>query len=206
MKNKENEYYSPIPMVMLFTMITGIVFEAVFFILFKAFEQNWMRFCALMSGVIAYHMFIRFLSPVILAAIFHKQYDNESWWFQERKWESELYRFLNVKNWKVKALTYDPSEFSLKKHSLEEITNNMCHAELVHELIALLSFTSLFFAVFFEAAWILLIIAILGALFDLSFVVLQRYNRPRVVRLITQKEIHRGLSVCTTIANKKKKT
>lgn len=30
-------------------------------------------------------------------------------------------------------------------------------------------------------------IAVIGALFDISFAVLQRYNRPRVVRLIAKK-------------------
>ena len=81
-------------------------------------------------------------------------------------------------------MTYDPREFSLEMHSMEEIVNNMCHAEAVHKLIALLSFTSLFFVIPFGAFPVFLITAILAAAFDLTFVIIQRYNRPRVMRLI----------------------
>ena len=48
-------------------------------------------------------------------------------------------------------MTYDPSQFSFKRHSMKQIVLNMCHAELVHELIIVLSFTSLFFAIPFGA-------------------------------------------------------
>ena len=81
-------------------------------------------------------------------------------------------------------MTYDPREFSLEMHSMEEIVNNMCHAEAVHELIVLLSFTSLFFVIPFGAFPVFLITAILAAAFDLTFFIIQRYNRPRVMRLI----------------------
>ena len=183
MRNKENEYYSPVPKVMVITMLAGIAFCFIFTLLYKTANQRWMLSCAITFGVIAYHIVIRFLAPVILVAIFHKKYDHLSWWFQERKWEPEFYRLIKVKKWKVKAFTYDPSEFSLKLHSLQEIINNMCHAELVHELIVLLSFTSLLFAIPFGAFVVFLITATLAALFDMTFVILQRYNRPRVVNV-----------------------
>lgn len=187
MRNKENEYYSPLPKVMVATMISGIVFCLVFALLYQAADQGWMLSCAITFGVIAYHIVIRFLAPVILVAIFHKKYDYTSWWFQERKWEPEFYRLIKVKSWKAKAFTYDPSEFSMKIHSLQEIVNNMCHAELVHELIVLLSFTSLLFAIPFGAVVVFFITAVLAALFDMTFVVLQRYNRPRVVNLMVRR-------------------
>ena len=69
----------------------------------------------------------------------------------------------------------------------EVLVNNMCHAELVHELIVLLSFTSLLFAIPFGAVVVFFITAVLAALFDMTFVVLQRYNRPRVVNLMVRR-------------------
>ena len=77
----------------------------------------------------------------------------------------------------------DP-EFSLKIHSMEEIVNNMCHAEAVHELIMLLSFTTLFFSIPLGAFPAFLITAIIAASIDMVFVIIQRYNRPRVMRLV----------------------
>lgn len=141
---------------------------------------------AITVGVIAYHIIIRFLSPVILVACFHKKYVCRNWWFHEHLWEQKLYHILKVKQWK-KAFTYDPSEFSMRVHSLEEIVNNMCHAELVHELIVVLSFTSLLFAIPFGSFFVFLITATMAAIFDMSFVILQRYNRPRVIRLMERK-------------------
>ena len=172
---------------MVVTMIAGIILCIISAISYQAFDQKWMLSCAITFGVIAYHMAIRFLAPVILVAIFHRKYDYRSWWFQERKWESGFYQLIKVKNWKAKTFTYDPREFSMKIHSLEEIINNMCHAELVHELIVFLSFTALLFAIPFGALVVFLITAVLAALFDLTFVILQRYNRPRVVNLLARR-------------------
>ena len=93
----------------------------------------------------------------------------------------------NMKDFILEAFTYDPSEFSMRVHSLEEIVNNMCHAELVHELIVALSFTSLLFAIPFGSFFVFLITATMAAIFDMSFVILQRYNRPRVIRLMERK-------------------
>lgn len=181
---KDKEFYSPLPKIMVTTMLLGIVGCLLFGILYFFQKLAWQLSVAITCGVTAYHILIRFMSPVILQCIFHKHYNCRAWWFQQRKWEPALYRFLNVKKWKGKAMTYDPSEFSFKVHSTEEIINNMCHAEVVHELIVLLSFTSLLFSIPFGAFPVFLMTAIIAATFDLTFVMIQRYNRPRVMRLI----------------------
>ena len=181
---KNRKFYSPLPKIIVMTMLLGIVGCLLLGVCYRFQKQPWQSSMAITCGVIAYHMLIRFLSPVILQFIFHRQYDCRAWWFRQRKWEPALYRILKVKKWKGKAMTYDPREFSLEMHSMEEIVNNMCHAEAVHKLIALLSFTSLFFVIPFGAFPVFLITAILAAAFDLTFVIIQRYNRPRVMRLI----------------------
>lgn len=181
---ENRKFYSPLPKIMLMTMLLGAAGCLFFGISYSFQKQTWQLSLAVTCGVIAYHMLIRFLSPVILQPFFHRQYDCRAWWFRQRKWESALYRILKVKKWKGKAITYDPREFSLEMHSMEEIVNNMCHAEAVHELIVVLSFTSLSFAIPFGAFPVFLITAILAASFDLTFVIIQRYNRPRVMRLI----------------------
>lgn len=189
MKNRESEFHSPVPKTMRMVMAAGAGLCVVFALFYRAANQGWMLSCAITFGVIAYHIGIRFLSPVVLWVLFRKKYNYRSRWFRQKKWEPTFYKFIKVKQWKAKAFTYDPGEFSTKIHSLEEIVNNMCHAELVHELIVLLSFTSLLFAIPFGSALVFLITAVLAALFDMTFVFLQRYNRPRVVMLMERKKM-----------------
>ena len=176
---------------MLSVMVITIVLCIIFAVLYRANGFGWMLSCAITFGTVSYHIIIRFLSPVILTALFRKKYDYRSPWFRQRKWEKKFYDLLQVGRWKTKAFTYDPSEFSPKIHSFEEIANNMCHAEAVHELIVLLSFTSLFFAVPFGSFAVFLITAVLAAVFDMSFVIIQRYNRPKAVKIIERKREHR---------------
>lgn len=181
---KQNEFYSPLPNAIRSVMLGGMGLCIVFAGLYYTKDQGWMLSCAVTFGTTAYHIAIRLLSPVLLTVCFHKKYNYRAWWFQQKKWESAFYERIKVKRWKRKVFTYDPSQFSTKIHSFEEIVNNMCHAEAVHELNGLLSFTSLLFAVIFGTFFVFLITAILAALFDLIFVIIQRYNRPRVIVLM----------------------
>ena len=78
---------------------------------------------------------------------------------------------------------YEGDLFDPRKHSWDEIAQAMCQAELVHETIALLSFLPLLAVRWFGSFGVFLITSVLSALLDLMFVTMQRYNRPRVVRL-----------------------
>jgi len=163
--------------------LAGLAGAAVFGGLFLRLEQGWALAAAVTCGAVAYHMFLHFLSPVLLAVLFHRQYQADGWWFRPKGWEAPLYRFLGVKGWKKIAPTYDPREFSLKEHSIDEVINNMCHSEAVHELSAMLSFTSLFLAIPFGEFPIFLAAAVLAAGIDGFLAAIQRYNRPRLMRL-----------------------
>ena len=187
----KDEFYSPVPKILASVLIGGSALCVLFSLLYQRAGQGWMLSCAITFGVIAYHIAIRFFVPVIVTMCFHKNYNYRNWWFRQKKWEPGFYRWIRVKKWKGKAFTYDPSEFSLKVHSLEEIIINMCHAELVHEWIVVLSFTSLFFAIPFGSFFVFLITVVFAALFDLTFVILQRFNRPRVVSLFERQRMSR---------------
>lgn len=184
---KHDKYYSPMPGTMAAICVIGLVGCGVFGGLYAADGAGWMYTCAISFGMVAYHMLIRFLSPVILLAVFRRKYDCRWWWFRPRRWEAGLYRRLNVQGWKAGIPSWDPSQFSLEEHSLQEIAVNMCHAEAVHELIVVLSFTSLLFAIPFGALAAFLITAVLAALVDCVFIVLQRYNRPRITAILDRR-------------------
>ena len=65
-----------------------------------------------------------------------------------------------------------------------------CVAEITHEIIILLSFAPLLVIPKFGAAPVFVITSLLAALFDGIFVIMQRYNRPRLLRL-SRKEASR---------------
>ena len=100
-----------------------------------------------------------------------------------RKSEKKLYRKLHVKQWKNKMPTYEPSYFDLRLHTPEEIAGAMCQAEVSHEVIVIFSFLPLFTVPAFGAFWVFLITSVLSALMDLLFAIMQRYNRPRILKL-----------------------
>lgn len=175
--------------VLLLVMAAGLLGCAVFGGACRASRGDWTRTGLITSAMVVYHMFIRFFAPVVLWVVFRKSYDYRRRWFRPRPWEPRLYQLLRVKRWKGRAITYDPREFSFQLHSLEEIVNNMCHAEAVHELTALFSLLSVFFAIPLGGAAAFFTTAVLAASVDLACVVIQRYNRPRLVRLLERRNV-----------------
>ncbi len=83
--------------------------------------------------------------------------------------------------------TYNPETFDLEKNNPEQIVQTICVSELVHEVIVVLSFAPMVTTVWFGSYFVFLTTSILAALVDLTFVFVQRYNRPRVVRLMIRK-------------------
>ena len=104
-------------------------------------------------------------------------------WFREHPWEKGLYRRLGVRQWKNRMPTFRPERFDLGRHTLPEIIRTTCIAEITHEIIIPLSFLPLLAIPKFGAAPVFVITSVLAALFDGVFVIMQRYNRPRLRRL-----------------------
>ena len=162
-KKKEDEFYSPWPRIAAVSLGIALLGTILFTILYLHLQIDWIESLAITFFTTSYHIVIRLSSPLILSLLFHHKYNYQIWWFQPKTWEIKLYKGLKVKQWKRQVMVFDPSQFSLKIHSIQEVINNMCHAELVHELIMLFS--------------------ICATLFDSMFVMIQRYNRPRLVRI-----------------------
>ena len=71
----------------------------------------------------------------------------------------------------------------------------MCQAELVHETNILMSVLPLLAARWVGAFPAFLVTSVLGALFDLLLAVIQRYNRPRILRLAARQAQKGGAAV-----------
>lgn len=141
---------------------------------------------AITFATISYHFFMRFAVGWILNVTMNNHADYTKAWYQLKPFENELYKKLRVKSWKDKMPTYQPEIFSMKNHTLDEIAQAMCQSELVHEVIVILSFLPVIASVWFDSFFVFLVTSIASACFDMTFVIMQRYNRERILKIIAR--------------------
>ena len=166
------------------SFILTLLFSAVYF----HTENSASLSLAITMGTTLYHFAMRLAVGFFYDRIMNNKADLSRWWYQPKGFEKRIYNWLNVKNWKGIMPSYEPELFDPQKHTWNEIAQAMCQAELVHETIILLSFVPILFAKLFGALPVFLITSFLAAAFDMIFVIMQRYNRPRVIRLAEKKK------------------
>ena len=143
---------------------------------------------AITFGTVSYHFLMRLLVGGTVNAILHNRVSWEHPWFRQRAFEKKLYAFLKVRRWRDRLPTYDPAAFSVDAHDYSEIAQAMCQAEIVHLIILPLSFLPLLTVPFFGAFFVFLITSSLAAGYDLLFVILQRYQRPILLRVLQRRQ------------------
>ena len=149
------------------------------------FTKNQVIFSAAVTcGTTFYHLAMRLTAASLIDTMYHNRMDYTKKWFQERAFEKKLYKKLRVRKWKKRLPTLNPEDFDLKNRSLEEIIQVTCQAEIVHELIMPLSFVPVVFSLWFGSLGVFVVTSCLSCLFDSLFVIMQRYNRPRLMRLM----------------------
>ena len=161
------------------SFILTLLFSAVYF----HTENSASLSLAITMGTTLYHFAMRLVVGFFYDRIMNNKADLSRWWYQPKGFEKRIYNWLNVKNWKGIMPSYEPELFDPHKHTWNEIAQAMCQAELVHETIILLSFVPILFAKLFGALPVFVITSLLAAAFDMIFVIMQRYNRPRVIKL-----------------------
>ena len=131
--------------------------------------------------MIVYHLWGRIIMGNVTKLF---KLNQDCWWFKEKKFEKRLYKWLRVKKWKGKALTYNPELFSLKNYSLEEIVGTMTKAETDHWVNEVISLVSILFSLLWGELWIFVATAVFAMIFDAQFIAIQRFNRPRIQRIL----------------------
>lgn len=179
------------PILMKSVAIVMVILTAVLTALCLFLRQDWLSAAAISTGTTAYHFTMRLAVGYAVPALTGYDFDYRRPWFQPKKWEAGLYRLLHVRSWKRNLPTYAPGQFSMEENSLYRIIQNMCGAEIVHEIIMVLSFLPLVTVPVFGSFPVFLITSVLAALFDSIFVMAQRYNRPRLVRIFEKQEAKR---------------
>ena len=155
---------------------------------------------AVTAATTLYHLVMRLLVGYAVKAWFPVSVDPQGFWFRERSWEKGLYRLLRVRKWSRRVPTFSPEEFDARTHTYAQLAWQTCLSEAVHEIIVALGFLSLLFCLFFEDPlanlWPFLITAILAGGYDMQFVILQRANRPRLLRLAEREQKRRPCNPC----------
>lgn len=165
------------------TTIITIIFSYIYITINKSIYLT----LAISFGTTAYHFIMRLVIGYIINWIMHNKANYNNNYFKTKKFEQKIYKIIKVKKWKDKMPTYNPDFYSTEKHSLEEIAMVTCQAEIVHELIIIFSFVPVLFTLWFDSFWVFMITSIISALIDTLFVIMQRYNRPRIIKLINLK-------------------
>jgi len=168
---------------MIVVSVLGLVVTVTMALLYVYLKKGVFLTLAITFGTIFYHFGIRLLIGLLFNLFMNNKADYTRRWYRVHGWEQKLFRFLRVHKWKGKMPTYNPGLYSGKDHSFDEIARVTCQAELVHETNCIVSFLPLIASVWFGEFYVFLATSVCAALFDLIFVIIQRYNRPRLVRL-----------------------
>ena len=156
-------------------------------VLYKCTSNKIWFSMAVTFGTIAYHLVMRLCVGLGFNLTMNNKADYKKSWYQVSHWEMALYEKLKVKKWKGKMPTYETSLFDPRRHTWEEIIQAMCQAELVHEIIAALSFLPTLAGIWFGDFPVFIITSLAAAMVDMSFVIMQRYNRQRIMKIMGRK-------------------
>lgn len=166
-----------------------IMLTVTFAVVYNIFNQGWMLSVYITFLTISYHFAMRLAVGELITVIYRKrEFNLDSIGFHIYKFEESLYRILKVKKWKVHMLTAKPEQFDLSANSMDDLLHNMAQAELVHRIIMVLSFVPVLLIIPYGAPAVFIATSIAAALIDLQFVIIQRYNRPRVMRILKMKQ------------------
>lgn len=135
-------------------------------------------------GVTLYQFTMRIAVGTVVNLIMKNKANYKSVWFREKNFENKLYRLIRVRKWKKYVPTYVPATFDTTQKTVKDIVGATCQAEIVHEIIMVLSLLPIALIPFLGGAVAMIITSILSTMIDSVFVILQRYNRPKLVRVI----------------------
>ena len=171
--------------------VISVLLMIISMILYRIFRYSFSLSCAITFGTVSYHFLMRLSVGLIIDSSMNNKADYSKKWYRSSLWEKRLYKLIKVKKWKSRVPTFEPDYFEHQNHDWREIAQAMCQAEIVHEVIFVLSFIPIAFSHWFGALPIFIITSILAAVTDLVFVIIQRYNRPRVIKLIEKNDMHK---------------
>ncbi len=169
------------------TMVLTALAAAACFVIYYAgfFESTPVLWTGIVSFMILYHFGLRIFMGEITKRF---AIDYNHFWFKERRFEKPLYRLLFIRKWKDKVLTFDPAAYDFANRTPHQLATTMSKSELDHWINEIISVVSIFFSLIWGCFPAFFITAVAAMLFDAQFIIVQRYNRPIVLRLMKRME------------------
>lgn len=161
-----------------------LILFAVCIMLYSITGVSLMMTLAITFGVTSYHFVMRLSVGYLIGKCLNNQVDYTKKWFKVSSFETHLYNILRVKKWKQNMPAFQKDCFDIKLHSIEEITGATCQAEIVHEIIIVFSFLPIILCKWLGSCAVFVITSLIAALIDISFVMIQRFNRPRLLKMM----------------------
>lgn len=129
------------------------------------------------------------------AKVIPRRFSPDTFPFRCYAWEQNgrFYEKLHIRSWKnylpdmSKVLKFLPRKKLNTRDSgtIRQLIQETCVAETVHFLLFLLS---LGIFLWWRSPWAVLVVAVYNLLGNLPYILIQRYNRPRLVRLLQKVE------------------
>lgn len=169
------------------TMVLTAAISAVCFIFYYTgtYNNSALLWTGIVSFMILYHFGLRIFMGNVTKRF---KINPHNPWYTQRKFEKPLYKLLRVRKWKDKVLTFDPESFNFQNRTLPQLATTMAKSELDHWINEIISVISIFFTFLWGCFPAFFISAIAAMIFDAQFIIVQRYNRPIVLRLMARRE------------------
>lgn len=166
---------------------TLYIFSVVFIVLMFVFLALFVRSgneVMLIIGIVmlnaGYQVITRLLVGSICEGIFENGINSSSDWFKTSEFEERFYGSVGIKYLKRALPKCERTDFSLRRQSIQDIIDAGCEIEAEHEINIGVSMLGILFAVPFGYTWVFIVFAAVAVLYDLVFIAVQRYNRPRL--------------------------
>lgn len=169
---------------LILSMALFVSMTAVFYYLDKKLDNDVCFSLFVTCLTVSYHFIMRLAVGEVITLLYAKrEFRYDAKWYRQSDFEKHLYKKIGLKKRKATAITAKPWQFDINERTYDELLHNMTQAEVVHEIIMVLSFVPILFSVRFGALTVFVITSVFACLIDMYFVMIQRFNRPRVLAL-----------------------
>lgn len=139
----------------------------------------------LIFGIVMLNVAFQFIARLIIGTICEGVFENginsSSHFFKTSAFEERLYGTIGIKKLKKQLPNSDRTSFSLQRQSIQDIIDAGCEIEAEHEFCMAASLLGVLLAIPFGNVWLFAAVAVLAVLYDMIFVMIQRFNRPRLI-------------------------
>ncbi len=175
------------PLNMLFAFLLSVLLTCAVWFTHNNCGEEWLFYIFIFFVSVDLHFLIMFISAPIVSLLFRKRFNYNCLWFKQGRFETKLYRTLRVKRWKTLLPTYHTIDYSTKHYNFETVIQNMCHAEVVHEVITLTSYLAVLFGLIVSNYGLLILFSAIFSTLHMPFIIVQRYNRPRILKIYSKR-------------------